>query len=513
MQVRELASGCYFWPSQTSPSRHCGLLLTRESHERSRISGQLFKGTTEISFWDFYALSTTGDAAAIKDRGVDAVEIWDVRRGQRSSILTEPKPKKRSTSSWSGTTELAFSASGQTLVARDMAANQRLGMRLRIWTRLASDSSPIQIPLGSWEFAVSPDGRLVAGVGKGDKAVSIWDTKTGDVVMKLPFAKKGTPALSGLVIGMAFTPDGKELVVNNSIGEQRGTLTAFAVTPATGTPTAAEILTATGTPTAATGRLISEADHAYERPEVVLGLQQVSQTGMSFLDGGKTLVTLTSKRDKRTNVHEWHIYYWDMVAGGEKRPAAKFFTNEFSSDLHVASLYGDVLAMTIDERHRIRGQIRIVDLATGKTRAEIALRAGDNVNSLFVDAAGKHLGAGKSDLRLQVWELGPPIAAGSHEATKQAAPGPPKTARHCHANDRSGFAGFLAAGSLNSGGRCPPYYTIQSKTMGRVARTRDSESGSRSDKRRSKTAKRPQRSSIAIDPAVDDLSGTQPALN
>lgn len=373
----------------------------------------------EFGSWTFFALSTTGKAAAIKDYAADEVEIWDVRRGRRSSVLTLPSPKKRSKSNWSGETELAFSASGQTLVARDIAANQRLGKRLRIWTPLASGSSAVQIPLSSHVYAVSPDGRLVAGLGKGDKPVrtyngtttlnavsslNIWDTKTGEAVARIPFAKKAALGLTWSVGGMVFTPDGKELILDDS-GEEPGQrrLVAFDVTPATATPSAAA------------GRVIAR-DIDSEQP-IVYVHQNFSQATMSFLNGGKTLVTLSKKRDKRTNVRQWQIHYWDMVAGGEQRPAATFFTNAFSSDLQVVSPYGDVLALTMDESHRIRGLIRIVDLATGKTRAEIAFRAGVSVNSLFVDAAGKHLAAQTSDNRLHVWELGPPQAGDSPPPT------------------------------------------------------------------------------------------------
>lgn len=382
-----------------------------DAAEPRLIADFKFIGDSIVRFEDSPALSAisgTGHAAAAIGDSCEAVAIWDAKRGERSAIrLTSPKPKERLRVNDSSETTLAFSASGETLVARDASFSGR--DRLRIWSPPTSQSTPTLIPLGSHVFAVSPDGRLVAGIGKRDKAVSVWDAKSGGVVTKIPFAKKGTPGPGPGLTGLIFTPDGKQLVIDDYV-EKSGQHTLMAT----------EITPAAVAPTAAAPRIIGQTYLGLELLQV-RGLE-LSQTAMGFLDGGKTLVTLGRKRGTDRRVYDWEICYWNMVAGGERRAPATFSATQHSVESCVLSPYGGILAITTDNREGIR----IVDLATGKTRFEIALpkpagtvppgttwrglpvrttMAPYRVGELFVDAAGKYLGAGTNNFHLRVWDL------------------------------------------------------------------------------------------------------------
>jgi WD40 repeat protein len=101
-----------------------------------------------------------------------------------------------------------------------------------------------------------------------------------------------------------------------------------------------------------------------------------------------------------------------MASGGEQKEATSF-SGTTSLDLRmVVSPYGATLAMTGEGRRKIR----VFDLDTGKLRADLALPGRDQVELLFIDAAGKSLGAVTSDSRVKVWELAPTTGASADRA-------------------------------------------------------------------------------------------------
>ena len=62
-------------------------------------------------------------------------------------------------------------------------------------------------------IAVSPDGKLIAGVAKGDHAIKLWDTSTGKEIRRLQVDANRWP------VAPVFSPDGNWLATASSSGE------------------------------------------------------------------------------------------------------------------------------------------------------------------------------------------------------------------------------------------------------------------------------------------------------
>src|SRR5262249_53028310 len=104
---------------------------------------------------------------------------------------------------------MAFSPDGKSLVAN-------MGHRFRLID--VTTGKILLDPPGDfgWEvvLGVSPDGRLLAAADWMDRAVSLWDTRSGRLLRQLPL-KEGQRRY---VRSLAFSPDGKTLVAGQMEG-------------------------------------------------------------------------------------------------------------------------------------------------------------------------------------------------------------------------------------------------------------------------------------------------------
>src|SRR5262245_7124223 len=117
---------------------------------------------------------------------------------------------------------MAFSPDGKTLLAS--ADNG-----LRLWDAVTGQERRERIGGLSYSpaTAMSPDGRLLATAGWGDREVSLWDTASGRLVRRLPLAGERR-----YVRNLAFSSDGRALAAcqykgfiqlwDTATGKQRG---------------------------------------------------------------------------------------------------------------------------------------------------------------------------------------------------------------------------------------------------------------------------------------------------
>jgi WD40 repeat protein len=142
------------------------------------------------------AFSPDGSIIAVACESTN-VEIWDIRTGERRSILKGHTGSAQS---------LAFSKDGKLLVSAGIDGT------VRLWD-LASGTGKVvhqgRRPLAS--VALSPDSKLVAAGGD-EKVVKLRETTTGRVTARFKGHAEAKPTLFGsTVMTVAFSGDGKLL--------------------------------------------------------------------------------------------------------------------------------------------------------------------------------------------------------------------------------------------------------------------------------------------------------------
>jgi WD40 repeat protein len=128
------------------------------------------------------------------------IALWDVASGKKLRQMSEQQK-------WAG--RVAFTPDGESLASASIEANG--DFTIRFW-ETATGKQRVCIKVPTWRafnLAISPDGKLLAVVGAGDRenkalGVRLWETATG----------KELPPLQGqeeFVMGVAFSPDGRTL--------------------------------------------------------------------------------------------------------------------------------------------------------------------------------------------------------------------------------------------------------------------------------------------------------------
>jgi WD40 repeat protein len=130
----------------------------------------------------------------------DTVEIWDVTTGEK--LLTPPGPIMAAAD---GATNLWFSPDGKRLVISGCTGTAVL-LDAASGAEIRRFSGNVGCLRG---VAFSPDGKLLA-VNNNRRGLKIWDIETGQELLTLPGG-----------YDVRFTPDGTRVVVANIVDVQR----------------------------------------------------------------------------------------------------------------------------------------------------------------------------------------------------------------------------------------------------------------------------------------------------
>ena len=146
------------------------------------------------------AFSPDGRWLAVSGGLRETVTIWDMRDPQAPVALTSHPPVP---SPW----EAVFMPDNQTLMIGGSPE------RVWLWTLGSPQAPPSPLPYqseGIYVFAVSPDGRWLAGAGRAEGNLQLWDLHNAQMMpIHLPGAQ-------GTITGLAFSPDGHRLAVATS---------------------------------------------------------------------------------------------------------------------------------------------------------------------------------------------------------------------------------------------------------------------------------------------------------
>jgi WD40 repeat protein len=180
------------------------------SASRSAVRRWRTTDWTEIGSWEDsapIAVSSNGTWLATQARG--HVTVWNLETGKevrsfpgaRGPMAFSPEERILATDSRQGVTLWPMKASGEPVVL--------------------ADSTNLFLGGGPWQMidrsiAFSPDGQCIVAVrnrpsARGVFVVSIWDAATGQEVGAIPNEPEG-PEHTGMIAGLAFSPDGRQLV-------------------------------------------------------------------------------------------------------------------------------------------------------------------------------------------------------------------------------------------------------------------------------------------------------------
>ncbi len=359
--------------------------VRRDLHGDPLPPGALARlGTVRFRFvgWIF-RMAFSPDGTRLLGAGTDGIRLWDSSSGRPIRLL-----------GGSRTDFLAFLDRGKCIATR--------GENLVVWEIAdGKEVSRVPLPQGGLECSVlSPDGKVLAGVGKGRKLLLV-DTAMGGVLRQLEGNEDNFNKLHW-VHRFAFAPDSKTLA---SVSMQDARVFLWDV--ATGRPR--HVLGGHKEPAAAAfspdGRLLAVGDNdgiiRLWDPAAGRELRQLRGhvgmiQGLAFAPNGKTLASgATGNREHTRELVDSTVRLWDVETGKARTlpgPASWAQCVAFSPDGKTLAVGGSGTTLYA------------FDLETGKDRTSLAGHD-EPFSSLALCPDGSILASGGSDNLIHLWDL------------------------------------------------------------------------------------------------------------
>jgi WD40 repeat protein len=321
------------------------------------------------------ALGLTADgrvlAAALRDERADrrSVRLWELATGKVMGDLVVAPPKEKGEVFIPG--RLSFTADGQTLSAWNESSGHSA---IRLWDVRTGKGLAIPEEYNREESrpTPSPDGKLVAAVAKDDgtgSTVHLLDPATGKVVRDLE------PALSGIVLGLRFSPDGRALL---AVADDKGPGKLYLWNTAGGQQT-----------------LLADPDEWQVQDAVFApdGRTVAVETEFRLYLYDATTGKQLHELDMRSAIDDFGRQT-GIVSGGAARSLRDRPAIAFSAD-------GKWLA-TAKRGH----SVRLWDVATGKEIRHVPTGHEEPVRAVAVGPDGRTVASAACDGTLRLWEAG-----------------------------------------------------------------------------------------------------------
>jgi len=286
------------------------------------------KAEFQVAHSSYPSLAISPDGELLAVAGGETVRMWDTAEKRELTPLQSP------------CNSVAFSPDGETLAVRDGETVKLFSKRT--WKELPISPLKAQMTVQN-AMAFSPDSKMLA-VASG-QIVKLWDTSTSTETL---LERRG-----GLVLSVAFSPDGRTL----ALGNDNGTATLWDVST---------------------------------RKEVPTSMRHSAYVfSVAFSVDGKTLATGSADQT---------VKLWDISWRQDQLPFAKY-SSWGVLDSVAFSADGRLLASTETDN--------TVDLWDTQTRQRVATIKGHtkNVRSVAFSPDGEMLATGSDDATVKIWDI------------------------------------------------------------------------------------------------------------